>query len=74
MTHGLPVEMLPGKEYVGLVCVACDRSFAIAGPLDAPADKPVKIGTRKPLEVECPFCQHRASYPVDKLRRMHANP
>ena len=72
MSPGLPLEMQPGKEYVGLTCLACDRSFPIAGPLDAPADKPVKIGARKPLEVECPYCAHKASYSVDKLRRMRS--
>jgi hypothetical protein len=72
MAQGLPVEMLPGKEYVGIVCVACDRSVAIAGPLEAPPDKPVTIGARKPLDVECPFCHHKASYTVDKLQRMRA--
>ena len=71
MAQSPSVEMKPGKEYVGLVCSACDRSFALAGPLEAPPNKPVTIGARKPLDVECPFCHHQATYTVDKLRRMH---
>jgi len=74
MSQGLPVKMLPGKEYVGLTCVACDRSFAIAGPLEAPPDKPVTIGARKPLDVVCPFCGHRADYTANTLQRMHVSP
>lgn len=66
----MSIEMQPGKEYVGVVCSACDRLFPIAGPLEAPRDKPVKIGARKPLAVECPFCHHKTIYAVDKLRRL----
>ncbi|HEX3860623.1 MAG TPA: hypothetical protein VHY35_02925 [Stellaceae bacterium] len=66
----MPLEMQPNREYVGVICVACDRSFPIAGPLEAPAGKPVKIGARHPLDIECPFCAHKATYPVDRLRRI----
>ena len=72
MAQGLPVVMQPGKEYIGLVCAACARSFAIAGPIEARADQPIKIGSRKPLDVECPFCNHKASYAVEKLQRLRS--
>ena len=67
-----PADMVPGKEYVGFTCEACGKLFPIAGPLEAPADKPVQVGARGPLAVECPFCRHKASYSVERIKRLHA--
>lgn len=67
-----PIQMEPGKQYLGLVCVHCHRIFAIAGPLEVPPDKAFQLGSRGPLNVECPHCKHNATYPIQQVRRVHA--
>jgi hypothetical protein len=62
----------PTKEYLGVMCENCQSFVAVVGPLDPlkiPRDEPMRVGARGPLTVECPRCEHRAEYPIDKLRR-----
>ena len=72
MVSSTPEFVEPTQEYLGVACGNCHRFVAVVGPLDPaqiPPDKPMKVGSRGPLTVECPHCKHRAEYPVSQLRR-----
>jgi DNA-directed RNA polymerase subunit RPC12/RpoP len=72
MVSSTPEFIEPTREYLGVACANCQRFVAVVGPLDPiqiPRDKPMRVGARGPLTVECPHCKHRAEYPVGELRR-----
>ena len=72
MVSSTPEFVEPIQEYLGVACGKCQRFVAVIGPLDPiqiPRDKPMKVGSRGPLTVECPHCKHRAEYPLGALNR-----
>lgn len=67
-----PIHMEPGRQYLGLVCVHCHCTFAIAGPLEVPREQAFRVGARGPLVVQCPNCKHSATYSIQQVHRVHA--
>jgi len=68
----IPTVVEPAAEYLGVACHNCQNFVTVIGPLDPvqmPPDQPMRVGSRAPLQVECPQCKHRDAYPIVELLR-----
>jgi len=62
-----PVIVKPGQDYLAVVCVKCSQLFPVEASASA---KPAKGRPSDPLEAECPFCNHKAVYRPEQVKRM----
>ena len=55
----------PGQDYLAVTCVKCSQQFPVEIPAKVAKDRP-----SGPIQAECPFCNHKASYRPDQVKRM----
>ena len=54
----------PGQDYLSVICVKCGQQY----PVEAAAN--MAKGRPAPIEAQCPFCNHKASYRPDQVKRV----
>lgn len=59
------VIVKPGQDYLAVICVKCGQQF----PVEARA-KSAKGRSSGPIDAECPFCNHKATYRPEQVKRI----